>query len=1034
MPTTKVIRVLTRYTDDFTKDETYLQNELSLDSDFVLPGELMLNRANNKLYHKNKDNIIVSLNKPSTMLKLPTVTEPTFPVDLTLENVLVVELVDGVTSGISAIANGYNGAEFTLILKQPLSTIGGGGSFDFLSAPFGLTTSQSTALQTTIGTNASDITIYKFIYLDGSLYLEDSASTGGLATVSTSLDGLTDTDVKDLVEGEILAWNGVYDWTNQTIASLAAAGLALSDLSDIPTPTAANVFLKWNGTNWILDTVPAGTGSTTLASLSDTTFGPLAVDEVVAWDGVNDWVNRSVKDIINDQNIALSDLSDIPAPGVTPNQMLEWDGAAWNLIQTPITNIDDLDDVAIVTLVNGDLLVWNGVTWTNEEPSNVVNLAKLGDLGDVTTPTALEDGYIIAWNDGTQNWDLVPAANATDSNLALGLIDDFTIEILNDNGTGVILPAATINDAGLLSSIDKAIIDSIATLPASGIVVTVAGNLTSLNVQSALEELQTDIDTLNSNLHDPVTAADGSLNITGGQILNVKLDGVTGGGNNIITVTANGIYAAPGGTITTNLGLGTNDLTSLEITSSTGSSTTLTPATTLLAGLLSGTDKVKLDGIATGANLYTHPNHSGDVTSVFDGATTISNNVVSNAKLVSVNQNTIKGRVTAGAGNVEDLTPAEVRSIINVEDGATASTDLGLGTHLTGSLEVTSSTGTSAVLPTATLLLAGLMSGADKTKLDGIAVTANDYSHPNHSGDVTSVGDGATLIANNVVSNDKLANIVANQIKGRITVGTGDVEDLSPAQVRAIINVEDGSTADQLASEVPVTPAGNLTSIDVQAGLQELQADIDTLFIDSHVPATNADTSVTVAAGQLVSVRLDGTTGAGNNIVQLTAAGLYVPPDETNLSVSNITTTTLDIVSDTGTDATIPQAVATTSAGLLSGPDKAKLDGIAASANNYSHPNHSGDVASVGDGSTTIQSDVVDNTKLANMTANTVKGRITSTGDPQDLTAAQIRTLLNVEDGAAADQTAADIPFTPPVGMTSTNVQDAIEELFGLIP
>jgi hypothetical protein len=43
---------------------------------------------------------------------------------------------------------------------------------------------------------------------------------------------------------------------------------------------------------------------------------------------------------------------------------------------------------------------------------------------------------------------------------------------------------------------------------------------------------------------------------------------------------------------------------------------------------------------------------------------------------------------------------------------------------------------------------AGLMTGADKTKLDGIAAEANKYAHPNHSGDVTSVADGAQTIAN----------------------------------------------------------------------------------------------------------------------------------------------------------------------------------------------------------------------------------------------------------------------------------------------
>ena len=45
-----------------------------------------------------------------------------------------------------------------------------------------------------------------------------------------------------------------------------------------------------------------------------------------------------------------------------------------------------------------------------------------------------------------------------------------------------------------------------------------------------------------------------------------------------------------------------------------------------------------------------------------------------------------------------------------------------------------------------------------KSKLDGIASSANNYSHPNHTGDVTSSGDGAQTIANNAVTLAKMAS------------------------------------------------------------------------------------------------------------------------------------------------------------------------------------------------------------------------------------------------------------------------------------
>ena len=53
---------------------------------------------------------------------------------------------------------------------------------------------------------------------------------------------------------------------------------------------------------------------------------------------------------------------------------------------------------------------------------------------------------------------------------------------------------------------------------------------------------------------------------------------------------------------------------------------------------------------------------------------------------------------------------------------------------------------------------------ADHSKLDGIAANANNYVHPNHSGEVTSTADGATVIADNVVdeANLKVSNAPTN--------------------------------------------------------------------------------------------------------------------------------------------------------------------------------------------------------------------------------------------------------------------------------
>ena len=53
---------------------------------------------------------------------------------------------------------------------------------------------------------------------------------------------------------------------------------------------------------------------------------------------------------------------------------------------------------------------------------------------------------------------------------------------------------------------------------------------------------------------------------------------------------------------------------------------------------------------------------------------------------------------------------------------------------------------------------------ADHSKLNAIAASANNYVHPNHSGEVTSTADGATVIADNVVdeANLKVSNSPVN--------------------------------------------------------------------------------------------------------------------------------------------------------------------------------------------------------------------------------------------------------------------------------
>ena len=111
-------------------------------------------------------------------------------------------------------------------------------------------------------------------------------------------------------------------------------------------------------------------------------------------------------------------------------------------------------------------------------------------------------------------------------------------------------------------------------------------------------------------------------------------------------------------------------------------------ASTSEAGLMSAADKTKLDGIATGANKYTHPSYTAKSSGLY--------------------------KITVDSSGHVSATTAVSKSDI------TALGIPGQDTNTTYSAATTST--------------AGLMSAADKTKLNGIATGANNYVHPTSAG------------------------------------------------------------------------------------------------------------------------------------------------------------------------------------------------------------------------------------------------------------------------------------------------------------
>jgi hypothetical protein len=137
------------------------------------------------------------------------------------------------------------------------------------------------------------------------------------------------------------------------------------------------------------------------------------------------------------------------------------------------------------------------------------------------------------------------------------------------------------------------------------------------------------------------------------------------------------------------------------------------------------------------------------------------------------------------------LTAGDVQAAIDELAALAHSTNLGVANITATNLDVTSDTGTDATLPAATGSLAGLMTAADKTKLDYITVTGavdldviSSALADGDKGDITVSASGATwTIDADVVDNTKSANMAAQTIKGRYTTGTGDPEDIGRADI-----------------------------------------------------------------------------------------------------------------------------------------------------------------------------------------------------------------------------------------------------------
>jgi len=286
---------------------------------------------------------------------------------------------------------------------------------------------------------------------------------------------------------------------------------------------------------------------------------------------------------------------------------------------------------------------------------------------------------------------------------------------------------------------------------------------------------------------------------------------------------------------------------------------------------LTFTAATTLGGQTASHYLNINTSFGGDVSGTYNAiviADDSHNHVISN----------IDGLQTALDGKVDDS-----QVLTNVPSGAVFTDNNTVtqiredsGSYRTGNITLQSGTNVSITEPTTGVFRF--------TSTD----TNTVYTHPNHSGDVTSSGDGATTIANNAVTFAKMQDIATDTFMGRTASGSGDAKALSISEARTMLNVENGATADQTASEILTllktvdtnTSGLNAATLDGQEGTYYL--DYNNFSNRPSIPQGDI-TNVTVTA-PITGGGTSGSVGIGITQASATANGYLSSTDWTTFN------------------------------------------------------------------------------------------------------------------------------------------------------
>lgn len=406
-------------------------------------------------------------------------------------------------------------------------------------------------------------------------------------------------------------------------------------------------------------------------------------------------------------------------------------------------------------------------------------------------------------------------------------------------------------------------------------------------------------------------------------------------------------------------------------------------------GNVPNTDATNATNIGSGTlSALRLPAFSGDITTTAgSSAATISANAVTLPKLATMTAKTYMGRTTNSTGNVEAVTTTQLKTDLaldQVNNTTDANKPVSIATQTALNLkENTIAAGTTAqyyrgdktfqALDKTAVGLSNVpnIDATNATNLSAGSIPAARFGSltvPISSINVTGTPSNATYLrGDGTWSTPPVSGGSTNTASNIGTTGIGIFKQLNS-------NDFEFKKVRALSSKIALTDNTANNTVDIDLGT----------ITKTDVGLSNVD-NTTDAAKPVSTATATALAGKENTITAGTAAQVILG----NKTLGTLNPTLVGLANVPNVDAT---NAANISAGTLSALRMPAITG--------------GDVSgSAGSAVHTINANAVTNAKMAQMAANTFKGRITSTGDPQDLSVSQVKTTLALDQVPNVDMT-----------------------------